>query len=116
MKESMWKVDSTGEFQFSDLTDASKQFLLSFAETPNLDTLRQMIVKQFGAAEVEIGDLEQWVVTDTPFLPKHIRKPVLEPMEDDGSVSITAAKTGRRRHTYPPGTVLKFARGSVRPV
>jgi three-Cys-motif partner protein len=115
MKESMWKVDPTGEFQFSDLTDASKQFLLSFAETPNLDALREMIVEQFGGTEVEITDLEQWVVTDTPFLPKHIRKPILEPMEDDKSVSITASKPGRRRHTYPPGTVLKFARRSVRP-
>jgi three-Cys-motif partner protein len=107
MKESMWKVDPKGEFQFSDLTDASSQLLLSFAATPDLDTLRTMIVSEFSGKEVEIGDLEQWVVTDTPFLPRHIRKPVLEPMEDDNTVVFTS-KPGRRRHTYPPGTLLKF--------
>jgi three-Cys-motif partner protein len=107
MKESMWKVDSTGEFQFSDLTDASHQYLLAFAS--NFEPLREMIVAAFGGVEIEITTLEQWVVTDTPYLPKHLRKPILEPMEDDGSLSVVAAKPGRRRHTYPPGTILKFA-------
>jgi three-Cys-motif partner protein len=109
MKESMWKVDSTGEFQFSDLTDASRQCLLAFASSPNFDSLREMIVAAFDGVEIEISTLEQWVVTDTPYLPKHLRKPILEPMEDDGSLTIVAAKPGRRRHTYPAGTVLKFA-------
>ncbi len=108
MKESMWKVDPTGEFQFSDLTDASNQFVLSFAATPNFEPLRKMIVEKFGEVEVEIRDLEQWVVTGTPFLPKHLRKPILEPMEDEGAVSIVRAKPGRKRHTFPEGTVLRF--------
>ena len=108
MKESMWKVDPTGEFQFSDLTDASKQTLLAFAQAPDLDTLREMIVRKFSGLKVEIGDLEQWVVTDTPYLPKHLRKPILEPMEDDGGVSVITLKPNRRRHTYPPGTILRF--------
>lgn len=107
MKEAMWKVDPAGEFQFSDFTDASTQISL-FASAPNYDVLKGMIANKFRHSEVEITDLEDWVIADTPFLPKHIRKPVLEPMEDDGSVSITSAKPGRRRHTYPPGTVLKF--------
>jgi hypothetical protein len=29
-------------------------------------------------------------------------------MEDEGTVSIVRAKPGRKRHTYPEGTVLKF--------
>jgi hypothetical protein len=110
MKESMWKVDPTGEFQFSDLTDASHQLLLSFALSANFDPLKEMIVAEFGGLEIEITALEQWVVTDTPYLPKHLRKPILEPMEDDGSLSIVAAKPKRKRHTYPAGTVLKFAK------
>jgi len=108
MKESMWKVDPTGEFQFSDLTDASTQLVLSFAATPNLDALRKLIVERYDGAEVEITDLERWVVTDTPYLPKHIRTPVLKPMEDDGAVSVVRAKPGRKRHTFPEGTVLRF--------
>src|SRR5579864_2563769 len=108
MKESMWKVDPTGEFQFSDLTDASHQLVLSFAATPNFDSLREMIIRKFSGLKVEIGDLEQWVVTDTPYLPKHLRKPILEPMEDDGCISIVPLKPNRRLHTYPPGTILRF--------
>jgi three-Cys-motif partner protein len=109
MKEAMWKVDKTGEFQFSDLTDASHQLLLSFASSPNLEPLREMIVAAFGGIEIEISALEDWVVTDTPYLPTHLRKPILDPMEDDGSLTVVAAKPNRRRHTYPAGTVLKFA-------
>ncbi len=116
MKESMWKVDPTGEFQFSDLTDASTQLVLSFAATPNLDALRKLIVERYDGAEVEITDLERWVVTETPYLPKHIRTPVLKPMEDEGAVTIVRSKPGRKRHTFPEGTVLSFARRSVRPV
>lgn len=108
MKESMWKADPTGEFQFSDLTDASHQLLLSFASSPNFDPLREMIIETFGGVEIEIGDLEQWVVTDTPYLPKHLRTPILIPMEDEGSLSIVAAKPKRKRHTYPAGTILRF--------
>jgi len=108
MKESMWKVDPKGEFQFSDLTDASTQLVLSFALAPNLQPLRKMIVETFGGTEVEITALERWVVTETPYLPKHIRTPVLIPMEDEGTVSIVRSKPGRKRHTYPEGTVLKF--------
>jgi three-Cys-motif partner protein len=108
MKESMWKVDPMGEFQFSDLTDASIQLVLSFAATPNLEPLKKMIVEAFSGTEVKIADLERWVVTETPYLPKHIRTPVLIPMEDEGTVSIARSKPGRKRHTYPEGTVLKF--------
>lgn len=59
------EADPTGEFQFSDLTDASHQLLLSFASSPNFDPLSEMIIETFGGVEIEIGDLEQWVVTDT---------------------------------------------------
>jgi three-Cys-motif partner protein len=110
MKESMWKVDPAGEFQFSDLTEASKQTLLAFAATPNLDELREMIVSEFGGVEIEITTLEEWVVTDTPYLPTHLRAPILIPMEDDESLTVVEAKPGRRRHTFPPGTVIRFAR------
>ncbi len=111
MKESMWKADPRGEFQFSDLTDASTQLVLSFAATPNLDALRKLIVQRYGGTEgteVEITDLEAWVVTETPFLPKHIRTPVLIPMEDEGALGVVRSKPRRKRHTYPKGTVLKF--------
>jgi hypothetical protein len=107
MKESMWKVDPTGEFQFSDYTDASMQLSL-FAAAPNHDALREMITENFRGKKVEIGKLEDWVVADTPFLPAHIRTPVLVPMEQEGAVTVLNPKPGRRKGWYPAGTILKF--------
>jgi three-Cys-motif partner protein len=107
MKESMWKVDPTGEFQFSDFTDVSTQFSL-FAAAPDYDALRKMITGRFRGEEVEIKHLGNWVVADTPFLRTHIKIPVLIPMEKEGAVSVVKAKPTRRPYTYPDGTILKF--------
>jgi three-Cys-motif partner protein len=107
MKEAMWKVDPTGEFQFSDFTDASAQLSL-FASEPDYTTLRDMITSQFGGKEVESKKLGDWIVAHTPFLRSHFKKPVLVPMEDEVSVSVLNPKPGRRKGWYPDGTILRF--------
>jgi three-Cys-motif partner protein len=107
MKESMWKVDPTGEFQFSDYTDASNQLSL-FEAAPDHDALRRMIIEEFSGKKVEIRELEDWVVADTPFLPSHIRTPVLVSLEQEGVVAVLNPKPKRRKGWYPAGTVLRF--------
>jgi len=67
-----------------------------------------MILEKLGGIDVEITVLEQWVITDTTFLPQHLRKPILEPME-----TTTPALSSRRNPDedgthYPPGTILRF--------
>lgn len=108
MKRSMWKVDPSGEFQFSDFTDASKQILL-FDPEPDFQWLRQIITRQFRRTEIAVELLTEWVVTETPFLSTHIKKRVLTPMEKEGVVSVVNPKSGRRPCTYPDGTILKFS-------
>jgi hypothetical protein len=95
MKRSMWKVDPSGEFQFSDFTDASKQILL-FDPEPDFQWLRQIITRQFRRTEIAVELLTEWVVTETPFLSTHIKKQVLTPMEKEGAVSVVNPKSGRR--------------------
>ena len=107
MKRAMWKVDPTGEFQFSDFTDARKQLPLFTAE-PDYDWLREIITYKFGRAEIAIEVLSDWVVSETPFLSTHIKRHVLAPMEKQGAVSVVNPKPGRRPCTYPDGTILKF--------
>jgi three-Cys-motif partner protein len=107
MKEAMWKADPRGEFQFSDYTDASKQSNL-FPDEPDYDALRKLIVGRFIGKQVAIEELGDWVVAETPFLRTHIKKPILIPMEAEGALSVLKPKAGRRKGTFPDGTMLKF--------
>ena len=108
MKESMWKVDPSGEFQFSDFTDASAQLSL-FKGEPHFAVLRKMITSYFNGKEVGIKQLEDWVVAETPFLRTHIRTSVLTPMEKEGALSVPNPKQGRKSCTYPDGTIVRFS-------
>jgi three-Cys-motif partner protein len=107
IKRSMWKVDPSGEFQFSDFTDANKQIPL-FNPEPDYQSLREIIAHQFKRTEIAVDVLTEWVVAETPFLSTHIKKQVLVPMEKEGAVSVVKPKPGRKPYTYPDGTVLKF--------
>ena len=107
MKEAMWKVDDTGSFQFSDHTDARGQKSL-FSAHPNLAPLRDAILKKFKGQKVEIGSLRDWVIAETEFLPKHLKIPILAPMEDAGELSVVSPAPKRRKGTFSDGTILKF--------
>jgi three-Cys-motif partner protein len=107
MKRSMWKVDPSGEFQFSDFTDAKQQVPLFKAE-PDYPLLRELITFHFRRTAINIELLTEWVVTDTSFLSTHIKKPILTPMEKEGVVRVVNPRPGRNPYTYPDGTVLKF--------
>lgn len=106
MLETLWKAAPSGEFQFSDFTDSKKQIPL-FAEAPDYDLLRQILVQKFGRVQIEFEVLCDWVIEYVGFLRPHVRHVVTE-MEKDGLVSVTNPKPNRRPGTYPEGTQLKF--------
>jgi three-Cys-motif partner protein len=107
MKEAMWKVDGTGSFQFSDHVEA--QGLLSlFSDHPNLAPLREAILNSFRGKRVTIEDLRDWVIAETEFLPAHLKKPVLAPMEKAGEVRVVNPKPKRHKGTFSDGTLLEF--------
>jgi len=108
MKEAMWKVDETGTFQFSDATDPNQSVL--FEAGPDSADLRRRLLEAFRGRDVTIGEIEEFVLTRTPYRETHYKRPVLIPMEkaDPPQVIVPAAPPGRRRFQYPPGTVLRF--------
>lgn len=109
MKQAMWKADPSGEFEFSDFTDAKNQRQpLLFEATPPYHELQEMIESKFNRTEIAIEVLSDWVVSDTPFLRTHLKRQVLVPMEKEGAVNVVKSKPGRRKYTYPDGTILKF--------
>lgn len=107
MKESMWKADPRGEFQFSDYTDSSKQSNL-FQDEPDYPRLRELIVNNYSGKRTSIEELGDWVVSETPFLRTHIKRQILAPMEVEGVVSVLSPKAGRKKGTFSEGTVLQF--------
>jgi len=107
MKESMWRVDQSGGAHFSDYTDSLGLRPL-FQSEPNYVELRKLITGQFAGKQVTIDELEDWVTADTPYLPSHLRKKVLIPMENEGALEVVQSGKKRRRGTFPSGTMLQF--------
>lgn len=108
MKDAMWRVDDTGSFQFSDHADALGLTSL-FSAHPNLAPLREAILKSFKGRQVSIQSLRDWVITKTEFLPKHLKSPILAPMEEAGEVTVVNPAPKRRKGTFSDGTILKFS-------
>lgn len=98
MKEAMWKVDPAGGFTFSDATNLNQAVL--FQPEPDRNELRRLIAERFAARRATIGQIENFVVEETPFHAGHYRK-VLARMEGDGALIPVDAAPNRRKGTYP---------------
>jgi three-Cys-motif partner protein len=107
MKEAMWRVDSTGQFSFSDFTDA-KGTLSLFANNPNYPALKDLISCNFQNKKADVSAVENFVVAETPFLASHFKR-ILKEMEAKGEVSVVNPKPRRRVGTFPDGTELEFS-------
>ncbi|MFH1209612.1 MAG: three-Cys-motif partner protein TcmP [archaeon] len=106
MKESMWKVDESGNFTFSDATFNPKQKLL-FEKQPNFNELKNLIISEYHNKSIPIEELINFVEAKTLFLERHIKKPILYPMEQKGEIEVILNKK-RSKATYPAGTIIKF--------
>jgi three-Cys-motif partner protein len=107
MKDAMWKVDSTGFYQFSDKIHFAGQ-LSFFSDNPQYDILEKMILADFGGKTVTVEQLEEWVIEETPFRRAHLKKPVLAPMEAADRLTVMSPLPSRRRGTFPDGTRIHF--------
>ena len=105
MKEAMWRIDPVEGQRFIDSTEAAQQTL--FQPEPDFAGLRRAMEVHFGNAPFSIEDGEDFTLTETAFLPSHVRT-VLRPLEDGGQLEIVWAKPGRKRRQYPPGTRMRF--------
>lgn len=107
MKEAMWKVDASTGFTFSDATDPSQEVI--FGGEPDRADIRRRLVHAFSGRSVTVEQVENFILESTPYCKTHFRS-VLKELERDGAkVSVLAAKPGRKRGTFPPGTLLAFA-------
>ena len=79
MKEAMWKVDESGEFTFSDATDPNQMVL--FSKSPRFDDLERRIMTQFAGQEASVGEIEEFVLSETAYRETHYKRQVLKEME-----------------------------------
>jgi three-Cys-motif partner protein len=106
MKETMWSIDPVTGQRYRDSTDSGMEPL--FEPEPDLDPLRQALRDHFGTNPFSIEDALDFTLVETPYLPQHVKVPILKPLEKADELEIVAAKAGRKRRTYPEGTRLRF--------
>ncbi len=90
------------------MTDPNQSVL--FEDGPDPADLRRRLLEAFRGHEVSIGELEEFVITQTPYRETHLRKTVLIPMEKavPPELEIVSAPTSRKRSFFPAGTILRL--------
>jgi len=109
MKEAMWRVDESGEFMFSDATDARQ--LLLIGKEPRYDVLEKQLRDRFRGRAITRSEVENFVLAETPFRETHYKR-VLKALElsDPAALKVMAAPEGRKRGTFPsPSMMLRFS-------
>jgi hypothetical protein len=98
MKEAMWKVDPGGGVSFTDATNFDQTVLFQ----PEFDKrqLRKLIAERFAARRARVGDVEKFVVEDTPFNANHYKR-VLAELEGAGGFLPINPPPKRRKGTFP---------------
>jgi three-Cys-motif partner protein len=108
MKEVMWKVDKSGLFQFSDATYNLSQPVL-FEIEPDYSQLKKILLKEFKNKSVSITEIENFILTQTPFRETHYKKQILGPMEKSQPPEIKVKCEGKRKKgTFPLRCIVEF--------
>lgn len=104
MKESMWRVDPTGTFEFSDNTNPNQLLLFS---QPDYSILQNMLSDHFKGQMITVEDVEEYVIADTPFY--KFKSEALRPMEAHGQISVISSDSKRKKGTFAEGkTRIRF--------
>ena len=114
MKEAMWRVDKSGEFRFSDATNPLQ--LILFEREPQFDVLKNQIMDRFQGQETTIGDIEEFVVSETAFRETHYKR-ILRQLEKSHPQGLVAIEPPARRNTgnYSDPS-LRFLFTSAQPI
>ena len=101
MKASMWRVDQSGEFTFSDATDRNQ--LTLFGRAPQFGVLSDTIRSKFSGRVATVREIEHYVLEHTAFRETHYKTQVLRKLElmDPPLLEVIDAPPSRRAGTYP---------------
>ncbi|RKY15802.1 MAG: hypothetical protein DRP82_00785 [Planctomycetota bacterium] len=102
MKEVLWSVDPSGEFEYWQ--GKKEQKLLFCKDAPNLSPLRELIEHKLKCQCYRSGKLKQYVEEKTFFLVKHLTE-VLRKLEDENLIKVTNRS---RAKTYPDDALIEW--------
>jgi three-Cys-motif partner protein len=103
MKRAMWSMAPMGDFSFSDATNPDQ--LTMFAE-PDWDVLQNSVRARFRNSSTPVEEVEDFVLISTSFLPSHVRKHALVPLEARSRIRVTSGRT--KAGTFPQGCRIQF--------
>jgi len=99
MKESMRKIDQSGEFTFCD-AHVGQQNLFS---TDNMSFYARQLSEKFRGRTVSYPEIERFALNESPFLNC---KAMLRTLEESGMIEVTCNKPRRRVGTFPDGSSI----------
>ena len=102
MKDSMWKIDPSGGFSFSDRL-AGMDVLFGGAD--DTTALQVALAQHFAGQTVSIERVQEYVLTRTPYREAHVKRKTLVPMQKEGKIS---SPNQVRIGQFPDGTQITF--------
>jgi three-Cys-motif partner protein len=106
MKEVMWSIDPIAGQRYRDSTTFGQEPL--FQPEPDPEPLRRALVARFGTRPFSIEEALDFTLVETPYLPRHVKKPILKPLEKANQLEVVTVPPNRKRWQYPDGTRLRF--------
>lgn len=104
MKESMWSIDPVMGQRYRDTTDTGMQPL--FEREVDTAPLGDALIDHFARKPFTIEEACEFALVQTPFIPSHVKKRTLKPLEQADELEVLTAR--KRRFTYPDGTRMRF--------
>jgi hypothetical protein len=103
MKRTMWGVDQTGGFEFSDFSNPYQPLLLT---QPNYEDLQRLLTQHFKGKIVKLDDIREYVLAETPYV--NYKKEALKLMETDSppKIRIIHPPLKRVKGTFADDTML----------
>ncbi|WP_181063231.1 three-Cys-motif partner protein TcmP [Nocardia nova] len=101
MRSAMWKIDPESGCQFSDRVAG----LDSLFDEPIAFDLDQRLAAHFSGRTVSVKEVQNFVLTGTPFALEHLKVKTLKPMQERGEITCLNQK---RVGTFPDRVLIKF--------
>lgn len=102
MKEAMWKLAPGGSYRFDDRLAGVP---VLFEDEANTGPLQDELAQHFAGRTVTFEEVNQYVITRTPFHSGQVKTKTLKAMQDTGRIS---SPNQKRKGTFPAGTLIEF--------
>ncbi|GAH64961.1 unnamed protein product, partial [marine sediment metagenome] len=79
-----------------------------FQIEPDYDQLKKTIIENFKKKSVSVEELENFILTQTPFRETHYKKQILAPMEKAEEINVESLNPKRRKFTFPRDSIIEF--------